>query len=135
MRMILLGGISIAVLAIQMLTAHPQAQAGGQVTAAEGAALLEEVCGSCHSVDAATADRRTPEQWAEVISAMADIGAVMTPQQRTVIHSYLSTNFGPAPPTTSASGPPFQSPAPPAAPATPATARSNGAGRRCLPGT
>jgi cytochrome c oxidase cbb3-type subunit III len=85
-----------------------------------GREAFQKVCGACHAVETATAERRTRPQWQESINSMIARGAKGTDEEYSLILDYLTLNFGPNP--AGGRGPgrgagPATAAAPPAAPA------------------
>jgi competence protein ComEA len=70
---------------------------------ASGKAQVMEACTQCHGVDVML-QRRSPDQWSEVVSRMIGNGASMTDEQYNAVLAYLSTNLS-EPPNASASVP------------------------------
>jgi type 1 glutamine amidotransferase len=60
-----------------------------------GKALVEDLCGSCHSVEEAVATRRSERDWKDVIQLMVDRGATGSEEQFRTVLAYLSKNYGP----------------------------------------
>ena len=60
-----------------------------------GKALVEELCGSCHSVEEAVATRRSERDWKDVIQLMVDRGATGSEDDFKSILTYLAKNYGP----------------------------------------
>ena len=56
-----------------------------------GGTLLQARCGSCHTLDVVRA-RRSPEEWRQVVLAMIDLGAKVTPEEVPVLVDYLAKN-------------------------------------------
>jgi mono/diheme cytochrome c family protein len=66
-----------------------------------GKAEFVQVCSQCHLPGMATAQRRDPREWTEVIARMTDFGAVGAAAEFQAVLAYLNANFGtetPAPP-------------------------------------
>jgi hypothetical protein len=67
-------------------------------------ALVLRTCAVCHSIDLVVAQRRTQDQWDQLIGVMVDRGARATEDEQSQILQYLVQNFGradtapPAPP-------------------------------------
>jgi mono/diheme cytochrome c family protein len=59
-------------------------------------ATFEKVCGVCHPVETATAQRRSRAQWQENINAMIARGAKGSDEEFAVVLDYLTTQFGPS---------------------------------------
>jgi mono/diheme cytochrome c family protein len=66
------------------------ALAGGQ----EPASVFQNVCGKCHP-PAAVVTPRSRTEWQETINKMIDLGAKMSPEERTVLLDYLSATYPP----------------------------------------
>jgi len=71
---------------------------------APGKAQTLTACTQCHGVDVLLAQRRTHDEWLEVVSRMVGNGASLTDQEYEAVVSYLSKNLaraeGPAAPVT-----------------------------------
>jgi mono/diheme cytochrome c family protein len=57
-------------------------------------ALVLRTCAVCHSIDLVVAQRRTEEQWDQLIGVMVDRGARATDDEQAQILEYLLKNFG-----------------------------------------
>jgi mono/diheme cytochrome c family protein len=71
--------------------------AGAQPPAGAKEAFLK-ICGECHTVETATAQRRTRAQWQENINSMIARGAKGSDQEIALILDYLTSLYGPAAP-------------------------------------
>jgi len=60
-----------------------------------GKALVENVCGTCHSVEESIAIRRSERDWKDVIQLMVDRGATGSEQDFKDILAYLTKHYGP----------------------------------------
>jgi hypothetical protein len=60
-----------------------------------GKALVENVCGSCHSVEESVATRRSERDWKDVIQLMVDRGATGSEDELKSILAYLAKHYGP----------------------------------------
>jgi competence protein ComEA len=60
----------------------------------EGKELFAKKCSQCHSLEDATASRRTRGQWDGIIQEMTELGAQFTDEEKSTILGYLSKNFG-----------------------------------------
>ena len=60
-----------------------------------GKALVEDLCGSCHSVDEAVATRRSERDWKDVIQLMVDRGATGSEDDFKSVLTYLTKYYGP----------------------------------------
>jgi mono/diheme cytochrome c family protein len=63
-------------------------------SAQEPASVFQNVCGKCHP-PAAVVTPRARAQWQETINKMVDLGAKVSPEERTILLDYLSTTYGP----------------------------------------
>jgi competence protein ComEA len=59
---------------------------------APGKMQIVESCTQCHGVDV-LAQRRSPEEWSQVVSRMIGNGASLTDDQYKTVLTYLSTNL------------------------------------------
>ena len=84
----MLGGIATATAVAQAVDLPPGA----------GRDRLMAACTRCHGIDVIVTQRRTPDEWQEVMSVMIGHGAQMTDEDYQAIVSYLSTALGPAVP-------------------------------------
>jgi len=60
-----------------------------------GKELVQGVCGICHSLDRATAAKRSKAQWQAIVAQMIYLGAPLAPSQASEVTHYLSANFAP----------------------------------------
>ena len=60
-----------------------------------GKALVEDLCGSCHSVEEAVATRRSERDWKDILQLMVDRGATGSEDEFKSVLTYLSKNYGP----------------------------------------
>jgi cytochrome c oxidase cbb3-type subunit 3 len=68
--------------------------AAALASAQEPASVFQNVCGKCHP-PAAVVTPRARAQWQETINKMVDLGAKVSPEERTILLDYLSTTYGP----------------------------------------
>ena len=69
---------------------------GQQAPAQEDSkALVERVCGKCHTMATATGQRNTRERWSVVVDDMISRGAEATDSEIEKIIDYLAKNYGP----------------------------------------
>lgn len=59
-------------------------------------ALVVESCTKCHGVEVITAQTRTSEEWANIVSQMVGFGAAIDEHQQAEILTYLKTNLNKA---------------------------------------
>lgn len=62
--------------------------------AIDGAALLQERCSVCHSVDQATAQTRDTAGWTTIVDTMIGKGANLSAEERDALISYLAEQYG-----------------------------------------
>jgi cytochrome c5 len=78
----------------------PQAtpSTGDTATAApafDTAALLQERCRVCHSLDRVTQSKLTSAQWDQVVTQMISKGAQLTDAEKQALVAYLAKTYGP----------------------------------------
>lgn len=61
-----------------------------------GKALLIESCTQCHAEGLITAQTRTSDEWADIVSRMVGFGATINERQQAEILAYLKTNLNKA---------------------------------------
>ena len=59
----------------------------------EGKEVFAKKCSQCHSLEDATASRRTRGQWDGIIQEMTELGAQFTDEEKSTILGYLSKNL------------------------------------------
>jgi hypothetical protein len=57
-------------------------------------ALVLRTCAVCHPIDRVVSQRRTQDQWDQLIGLMVDRGAQATEDEQSQILEYLVQNFG-----------------------------------------
>jgi hypothetical protein len=57
-------------------------------------ALVVEACTQCHAVSIITDQKRTAEDWSDILNRMVDLGAPINSQQQAEILTYLKTTLG-----------------------------------------
>jgi hypothetical protein len=98
-----------ATMALATATAYAAPPDSATTVLPQGAyrALVLRTCAVCHSIDLVVAQRRSQEQWDQLIGVMVDRGAQATDDEQVQILEYLVENFGrtdaatPVPPATS----------------------------------
>ena len=75
-----LGAQSAIVVAQDARTEHP-------------AQLVAERCGTCHSTDLVTQQRLDRPRWAATVDKMIHWGAVLSPEERNALVSYLAAQY------------------------------------------
>ena len=78
-------------------TAQPQAtvQGSSPVPVADGAALLQERCTVCHSLDRVKQAKKTRDQWTQTVTKMISNGAKLNAAEQSTLLDYLSKTYGP----------------------------------------
>jgi len=76
--------------------AAPAAAPAGQAGAsdAEGKALVNGVCSSCHGADLTTSKKADKTEWAGIVDRMKNYGATLTAAQTTLLVDYLAATYG-----------------------------------------
>ena len=67
-----------------------------------GKALVQSACTECHGIDVIVRQRRSREEWTDVVSRMVGNGAQLSDEDYNQVIQYLSLYLGPAPPSASA---------------------------------
>ena len=65
----------------------------GSKSTIDAAALLEERCGSCHSVDIPKNARKSKKVWDETVTRMIAKGAKISPEEKKVLVKYLAKHY------------------------------------------
>jgi cytochrome c5 len=75
------------------------AAAAGQAGAsdAEGKAMVNGVCASCHGADLTTSKKADKTEWAGIVERMKNYGATLTAAQTTLLVDYLAATYGTGP--------------------------------------
>jgi mono/diheme cytochrome c family protein len=82
----------------------------------EGSEIVLNACTMCHGADVIVSQRRSSEEWSQVVARMVGNGANLTDDQYKTVVAYLSKTLG----TDTAPSAAATSPAAPAAPVAPA---------------
>ena len=61
----------------------------------DGRDVVQSVCTACHGIDVIVSQRRTPDEWKDVVSEMVGNGASLTDDQFAAVVKYLSTALAP----------------------------------------
>lgn len=77
----------------------------------DGHDIVQTACTMCHGVDVIASQRRSADEWKDVVSRMVGNGANLTDDQYVTVVKYLGDKLGPEGPAPTAQA------APPAAPA------------------
>lgn len=73
-------------------TPTPQAAVATEVP---GEATTKRLCTQCHTLESATAQRHTRDEWNEVIGRMINQGLVASDDELYEVSDYLTENYGP----------------------------------------
>jgi mono/diheme cytochrome c family protein len=65
----------------------------GSNTTIDAAALFEERCGACHSIDIPKNARKSKSDWQETVSRMIARGAKLSPEEKKALVSYLARTY------------------------------------------
>lgn len=85
-------------------SAAPTAEPGGTTLAPptlvpspalDGAALLQERCTTCHSLNKATSRRQDQAGWTQTVQRMVSKGAVLNAEEQAALIAYLAQTYGP----------------------------------------
>jgi mono/diheme cytochrome c family protein len=63
--------------------------------AIDGATLLQNRCGSCHSVEKVTNKTKSAKGWEANISRMVKKGAKLTEEEKAILVDYMAKNYAP----------------------------------------
>lgn len=62
-----------------------------------GKVAIQEACTQCHDLGTAIGQKRTPDEWADILDRMGGFGLTLSDAKRTEIQDYLNANLGSAP--------------------------------------
>ncbi len=92
--------VTLSVVSTSALVALTPANAqSADLPEGPGKALVQESCTTCHGADLVTAQRRSPDEWTEVVNRMVGNGAQLTEEQNKAVLAYLGTYLGKGAPT------------------------------------
>ena len=80
----LLGGLSFAGVSLSQ-----------DLPPGDGHDVVQTVCMQCHGLEVIVAQRRTPDEWRDVVGRMVGSGANLNDEEYAKVVEYLSTKFGP----------------------------------------
>jgi hypothetical protein len=90
--------ISIIVALIAILISSCMSAASSptpaSTTTLDGATLVQERCSRCHPLSRVESARYSAAEWQSIVSLMISRGAQLTPEEETVVVTYLAANFG-----------------------------------------
>jgi hypothetical protein len=61
----------------------------------DGAALLEERCTTCHSLERTTSVRKSRDEWEQTVIRMVSRGAELNAEEQEILIDYLAETYGP----------------------------------------
>jgi mono/diheme cytochrome c family protein len=61
----------------------------------DGHDVVQTVCMQCHGLEVIVAQRRSPDEWRDVVGRMVGSGANLTDVEYAKVVEYLSTKLGP----------------------------------------
>jgi mono/diheme cytochrome c family protein len=83
--------ISAFAVAGVLLTAGAVIAQSSELPEGPGKAIILENCTACHGVEQITAQKRSPEEWGQVVDRMVGNGAALNDEQYKTVVSYLGT--------------------------------------------
>ena len=92
-----------ALAAISTLAIGACAQAQ-ELPEGQGKALVQTACTQCHGIDVIVRQRRSREDWTDVVSRMIGNGAELSDEDYSQVIQYLAINLGPVRKNAPASG-------------------------------
>jgi mono/diheme cytochrome c family protein len=75
-----------------MLLLMSLATADSSGAAPAGERLVERYCSNCHPLETVYAQKRSEDEWTEIIYRMMDLGLNAEPEELEAIRSYLAKN-------------------------------------------
>ncbi|WOJ96978.1 fused MFS/spermidine synthase [Congregibacter brevis] len=97
--MILRTALLVVAMTQTVAAAQDVKQHGDTLPDATDRELVMEACTRCHGIDLVVEQRRSPDEWIQVVSMMVGSGMALTDEKYRRIVSYLSENLAsPAPP-------------------------------------
>lgn len=92
-RLVIITGFILVIVSIALQQSTTPAQAA-QANPDEKEAVLQKVCGSCHTLGKVTGSRRSRSQWEEVTDKMIAAGAKASDEEFTAVINYLASQYG-----------------------------------------
>jgi mono/diheme cytochrome c family protein len=87
--------LALGVLGGSILFALGASAQSSELPDGPGKALASENCSACHGLELVTAQRRSPEEWEQVVNRMIANGDTLTEDQYNEVVAYLGTYLGP----------------------------------------
>ncbi len=92
-HLVIITGFVLAAVGLALQQPAMPAQAA-QANPDEKQAVLQKVCGSCHTLGKVTGSRRSRSQWEEVTDKMIAAGAKASDEEFTAVINYLASQYG-----------------------------------------
>ena len=89
--------IAAAAVAGGLLTAGAVIAQPSDLPEGPGKDIVASSCSACHGIDLIVAQRRTPDEWGQVVDRMVGNGASLSDDQYKAVVSYLQKNLAPLP--------------------------------------
>lgn len=84
--------LSLASLAMLTVATCAYAQ---ELPEGQGKALVQSACTQCHGIDVIVSQRRSRQDWTDVVSRMVGNGAELSDEDYNQVIQYLAINLGP----------------------------------------
>jgi len=94
LSMSVLGGSILLLGGGILLSASGASAQSADLPEGPGKAFAVENCAGCHGLEVVTAQRRSSDEWQEVVNRMITNGDAMTEEQYTEVVAYLGTYLG-----------------------------------------
>jgi cytochrome c5 len=79
-----------------LLTASAVIAQSSDLPEGPGKDIVLNSCTACHGADVIVAQRRTPDEWGQVVDRMVGNGASLSDEQYKTVVTYLQKNLAPA---------------------------------------
>lgn len=107
--------IAAAAVTGALLTAGAVTAQATDLPDAPGKEIVQGSCTACHGADLIYGQRRSPEEWGQVVDRMVGNGASLSDAEYKTVMTYLSTNLSTAPAPVAATSATPSAPPPPLA--------------------
>jgi mono/diheme cytochrome c family protein len=85
---------AMALAACGSTTGPTAVPADNSAPSADGAALLNERCSTCHSVDVPKGEKNTKAEWELLVGKMISRGAKLSDAEKATLVEYLAQTYG-----------------------------------------
>lgn len=82
------------VMMISACSPGPSSKTPAPTAVPDGATLLQERCSRCHPLARVERSHHNADEWKTIVDSMIGRGAMLTPEEETVVIEYLAANFG-----------------------------------------